>query len=321
MNWDNDRLPARALTFFYAVAVGVTPPFLAVRAAGPGGSYTRAAGLLMVMGPAATLVWLVARQPGVRFPDLLERLLGRALGRIAAVAYLALWGGSAGLLLRLLGEEVRFFLLPSTPLWVILLLASAAAFLAVAHGVEPLGRTLFIIVPPAYLAALAFMLAAVLHGEPGLAMAFPEQDPAELVSRAAGVAGPVGGFTSLLVLGGHLRDGAALPGAAASGLGLAAGFLRLLAFTASASVLSVPGMALYHWPIVSAMQTAVLPGFLVEKLDLFFLTAPLLLSWARCAATIWLVSTGLRELLAIRHGALPALAAVLAALALALRPA
>lgn len=319
MNWDNDRLPARALTFWLAVTAGTTPPFLAFRAAGPGGLYALVPGLLVPFLPALALAWLVARHPGVRFADLLPRLLGPVAGRLVAAAYLTLWGGSAALFLRQMGEEVRFFLLPSTPLWVILLLATATAAHAAAHGVEPVGRTLFILVPLGYGLAMLFLLAAVNRGEVGLALAFPAEGAGPLAGQALRVAGSVGGFTSLLVLGGYLRNPRAAPAATAAGLGLAAAFVTL-AFLAAASVLGVPGLALYHWPLVAAMQTAVLPGFVVEKLDLFSLSGLLLLAWARLAVYLWLVATGLRELLSLRHGAPPGLASSLAVLALALVP-
>ncbi len=319
MNWDNDRLPARALTFWLAVTAGTTPPFLAFRAAGPGGLYALVIGLLLPFVPALALAWLAARHPGVRFGDLLPRLLGPVAGRLVAAAYLTLWGGSAALFLRQLGEEVRFFLLPATPLWIILLLATVAAAYAAAHGVEPLGRTLFILVPLGYGLALLFVLTAIKRGEIGLALAFPEEGAGAVAGHALRVAGSVGGFTSLLVLGGYLGNPAATPAATAIGLGLAFTFVTA-AFLAAASVLSLPGLALYHWPLVAAMQTAVLPGFLVEKLDLFFLSGLLLLAWARLAVYLWLVATGIRELLSLRHGAPPALAVSLAVLALALVP-
>lgn len=271
MNWVNERIPPSALVFLLPLTM-LEPPAPVIAAAGDGGLLSFLLGFLLAV-LAALAAALVARgHPGRRAVAIFRSLFGRVVGTAVAAGYALFWLAAAAWLLRVEAVKVNTYLLPGTPVSVVMLSMLLLAVYLVAYGAEPVTRWSFVVLPAGLLVALVFYVLGFREGSLGRLLDLPPAGAPEAAREGWRVAGGLEGVGVPLALAGFFTRTHLLPRAALGGMAIA--FVALgvsVAFVIA--VWGVRGAALYHWPAVAAVQTIVLPGFVVEKLDLVYVVA------------------------------------------------
>lgn len=295
MNWINDRIPPAALVFLLPLGL-VEPPVTAILAAGDGGLPSFLLGFGLATAAAVAAALLARRHPGLPFPGLLRALLGRVLGTALAAAYALYWAVTAAAVLRLEAAKVTDLLLPLTPVAVIVgTLVLLGGFLA-AHGVEPLSRWSFAVLPAGLLVAFAFYLGGIATGDPARLADLPPGGVLEAARGGWRVAGMLEEAALPVVLSGYYTGTARLVAATLGGMAVACAGLGA-AVVMVAVRFGTRAAALYHWPAVAAVQNVTLPGFVVEKLDLVYLGAISMLGAGHAALLYLMAALTARDLL------------------------
>ncbi len=295
MNWINNRIPASALLFL--LPMGLTePPAPVILAAGRSGVFSFLFGFGLALAAALTAALLARRHPGLTFPRILRALFGRVLGKALAAAYALFWFSTAAWILSFEAAKVTDLYLPFTPVAVVVIsLVGLGAYL-VAHGVEPLSRWPFVVLPGALLVALLFYVFGIATGHPARLLEPPAGGVPGVMRDGVQVAGMLEEAITPLVLAGYFtRSGRLLELTLG---GMAVGFVGL--GTALAMVIAqfgVGGVRLYHWPAAAAVQGLTLPGFVLEKLDLVYLGAGGMLGVGHFALLYLFTALTLGELL------------------------
>lgn len=295
MNWVNDRISPVALVFLLPLGL-VEPPATTLAAAGNGGLPSFLLGFGLATAAAVASALLARRHPGLPFPDLWRALLGRALGTVLAAAYALYWFLTAAAVLRLEAAKVIDLLLPLTPIAVIVgALVLLGGFLA-AHGVEPLARWSFAVLPAGLAVALAFYFGGIVTGDLARLADLPPGGVMEAARGGLRVAGMLEEAVLPLALSGYYAGTARLAAAALGGMTVAFAGLGA-AVVMVAARFGTRAAALYHWPAVTAVQNVTLPGFVVEKLDLVYLGAIGMLGAGHVALLYLLAALTARDLL------------------------
>lgn len=194
-------------------------------------------------------------------------------------------------------ELVRHMLLPETPVWATLLyLVLAAGWLAL-YGVEPLARLAFLIMPLGYAVIVVFALAMLWQGEVSRLAPLLSDGWSPVLRGALAVARQQEGIAAVpLVFGAFAVPARRVPPMVLLGMGLAF-FPLLLNTLAVLAQLGTAAVDDYAWPGLAALQNIVLPGFLLEKPDIFFLSVWLLFGFSSVAVFYILEVTVLERLL------------------------
>lgn len=83
---------------------------------------------------------LYRRMPGLNFVELNQRLLGKIAGFIAVVLFVVYIVIFESLVIRTFADVTKIYMLPSTPLWVILLLIAFSVYYVVSKGSRVVAR-------------------------------------------------------------------------------------------------------------------------------------------------------------------------------------
>jgi spore germination protein KB len=128
--------------------IGSSPLFLLASEAGSDAWIS----VLIGMIGGLLLLSLVTLQLQRRMPeqdlfDMIERSLGKVAGGLLAAVYIVYFGYKAVRNIREFGDLMILYLLPSTPLWFIILVLLAVAAYAVFQGIEVFSRVAQILLP------------------------------------------------------------------------------------------------------------------------------------------------------------------------------
>lgn len=295
MNWVNDRIAPVALVFLLPLGL-VEPPATTLAAAGNGGLSSFLLGFALATPAALAAALLARRHPGLPFPDLWRALCGRAIGTVLAAAYALYWFLTAAAVLRLEAAKVLDLLLPLTPVLVVVACLTLLAGFLAAHGVEPLARWSFAVLPAGLAVVLAFYLGGIATGDPARLADLPPGGVMEAARGGLRVAGMLEEVVLPLVLSGYYAGTARLVASTLGGMAVA--LAGLGAAVVMVTVRFGPrAAALYHWPALAAVQNVTLPGFVVEKLDLVYLGAIGMLGAGHFALLYLMTALTARDLL------------------------
>lgn len=321
MRWSNDRLPVRALYVLLPLAtlqMGMLhDPSRLAEASGEGYLISLFAGSLGMLGAVVAAALLVRRHPGLSLVEVARVTLGRPLGLAVALAYAVYWTLLAARVIRFGGELTKSYLLPFTPMWVILLVLCLAGAYVAAQGVEPLSRVGFVLLPLVYVVGFVAMGLVLLQGNPARLVPTLAEGPGPVLKGALLTAVLRETPTVLLGAGAALAPARRiLPAAVWAGA-----FSLLPAYLVHAGALGAlgdNGVRFYDWPVIAATQTLILPGFANAKLDLVILVVWGMVQVTSLGLYLWLAATVVQNLLGLRrlNGPVAALGALAFALSL-----
>ncbi len=295
MMWINNRIPATALLLLIPMTI-VEPPGSTISAAGDGGFLSFVIGFGLATLGAVTAGLLARRHPEETLAGSLRTLFGRPLGTVLAAGYALFWLATAAWLLRFEAAETTDLLLPLTPVAVPMLCMLALAVYLTAHGVEPMARWCFVVLPFGLAVALLFSLIGIARGEPVRLADLPAGGLPEVVRKSLEVAGVLEGIAAPLMLSGYFLQPHRIPAATLGGMAIA-GVALGSAVAMVLSMFGVRGASLYHWPAVATVQNVILPGFAVEKMDIIYLAGIGMLGLGRFALLYLMATVTIQNLI------------------------
>jgi len=271
-----NKLPPSAALFLPSLTSSVFLLAEPRKVAEMAGDAVLPASLLGFAGAGAFMLlsaWVAARHFPAPPLDLFRGLWGKYLGPAFLFSYALFFNGFAFFTLRSTTELVHQNLLRWTPQAATALpLLAIAAYLAIG-GIEPIARISAFYIPLLLPIIAFFYLLSLLQAD--LSNLLPLWGEAQmgkvlfaayfLASEHARTGIPIMLLPYLL----HTRGFLPLTGV---GMFLAATPF-LLSQLSSLAHLTARGVLLYNWPELVAVQMALPPGFLIEKLDFVFLMA------------------------------------------------
>lgn len=115
------------------------------------------------LGPAALGWWaitgLLRLYPGRGLTEVYEQALGPWLGTVVNVLWIGMWWLILSTMLREFSDTVTSAVLPTTPVSVVAVMFTAVAAYAAYHGLEPLSRAAFVLLPWLLIPTILILLA------------------------------------------------------------------------------------------------------------------------------------------------------------------
>ena len=272
MQADNEQISASQLTFLLVNAItGIGVLVIPARAAKAAGS----AGWLAVLvtGLICTLlVWLIVRlcrkYPDQTIVEISIGLLGKPLGLFSVSILFLLWLATTGFILRTFGEINRDFLLPRTPIEIVMVGTLLTSVYLARKGIEPLARLSMVAYPISVTLGLGVVLLSLIGSD--LTNLLPLWGKG-LAGIGLGVVNSLFafmGFEVLLVLMPFLnKPNVALRAGITATLGITALNLLLTVICLAAFGAATVGKML--WPTILVVRNVELPGFFLERVDVF----------------------------------------------------
>lgn len=297
MSVANDRIPHRAFAILlpaFMIETGVLrAPGVAIEAAG---LWAWLSSLLAfaALGVNVFLLVAVMRRHGFpAYPDLLEELFGRVLGRTVLVLH------GLAIVLRLArvartsSELITLELLPQTPAWAVVVPGFLFVAALARHGFEPVARFAAILFPVYYPVMLIILALAMLRGDVAMLVDLTNFSATRVLHGALVLVPELQGYTGLLAV----LPWAWRPERVVRPMLMGVGLMGVLGLLLGISTIAVLGPAAQDltWPTLELIEVASAPSLLLERADVLFfsiwiLTILDLTALALAAGTYMLVS-------------------------------
>ncbi len=267
--------------------------------AGPDAWLATIAGAVVALAGALVIGALAMRFPGQNLLQYLPALLGKGPGMTLGLAYVGFWLLQAASVTRTSAETVKQFLLPSTPLEVIIIYMLLVVIYLVQAGIQPIARVAESLAPVVVLPIVAIILAAFQTVELTNLMPVLAEGIVPVVKGGLLVAGAFQGMAAALMLVPFLRPPHKAPPAVASGVGLVA----LLVTALMIEALGAFGMETARtliWSTISLVKTVEIPTGFLDRFDILFVGFWVAVAFASLGIHYYLVSLGLASLLGFR---------------------
>ncbi len=297
---DNDRISSWQTAVILVSAMTATEilkmPRILGQQVGPDGWVSliigHALALLMVM----LIIALGRRFAGSTFIEYSQQILGRIPGSLLGLTAVAFWITISARILRVFSDIMKLFVLPRTPLEMIIIMSLVLSLYLVRHGVEPLARTLEI----SFYLMIAVVGAIILLSVPNMDLTnlqpvFGAGTRAILVSGVQQGISRLRGIEVFLMLLPFMLVQQRAVKAAAIGLGFSLA-IGLSLFTVTISVFGEHAIDL-AWPVALLAQYAVIPGSFVEHLEISFLLIWITVAFTSMVVYSYLACLGLCRLL------------------------
>ncbi len=278
------------------------------------------ASLLGFTGATAFMLlsaWIASRHFPASPVELFRGLLGRYAGSAFLFSYALFFNGFAFFTLRSTTELVSQNLLRHTPQVALALpLLLIAAYLAVG-GIEPITRLAAFSLPVLFPLISLFYLFSLSQADlSNLLPLWGESSPGRVLFAAYFLASEHARTGIPIMLLPYLLNPRGLVPLTGAGMAVAMTPF-LLSQLASLAHLTARGVLLYNWPELVAVQMALPPGFLLEKLDFLFLLAWTFIPFMALGWFLHWAGEGWRQLFGLRDRRLTVgIASLLASLSL-----
>lgn len=267
--------------------------------AGPDAWLATIAGAVVALAGALVIGALAMRFPGQNLLQYLPALLGKGPGMALGLAYVGFWLLQAASITRISAETVKQFLLPSTPLEVIIIYMLLVVIYLVQAGIQPIARVAEILAPVVVLPVVAIILAALQTVELTNLMPVLAEGIVPVVKGGLLVAGSFQGMAAALMLAPFLRPPRKAPPAVASGVGLVALLVTALMIEALGAFGRETARTLI-WGTISLVKTVEIPTGFLDRFDILFVGFWVAVAFASLGIHYYLVSLGLASLLGFR---------------------
>lgn len=275
---------------------------LPARLAGLAGSdawLATTAGAVVALVGALVMIALALHFPRQNLIQYLPSLAGKGLGVALGLAYIVFWLLQAANLVRTFAEAVKQFLLPATPLEIIIIYMLLVVIYLVQVGIQPIARVSEILVPLVVLSILLVILPALQDLQLSNLLPVLADGPAPVLKGGLLVAGSFQGMAAALMLVPFLRPPQKAPRAVITGVGLAALFYILQILLALGVFGSETARTLI-WGTVSLAKTVRIPAGFVERFDILFVGFWVAVAFASLGINYYLASLGLASLMGFR---------------------
>ena len=258
-------------------------------------------GSLIISAAAYLLIRLAARFPGESPFQYGKKIWGKPIAFLLGILYLLYWGGFLALISQDASMANRVFFLKSTPPGIPMLILAIAAVWLAAYGLTDIIRFFQLNLPLLILPLILVFLMAIrnidLHNfQPVLA-----NGVMPVIKGTLYYLGAMQGFEIILFLGPFLKNVRAAVKPALAGIYtiIALSLVQLLTVV---GIMGTENVEAAIWPGISAISVIQLPGFPVERFELF-LTVPWIIGvfTTICLYTYFLVS-GITGILGIKKG-------------------
>lgn len=250
---------------------------------------------------------LGSRNMGLNMVAMFQSLLGKAGGTVAAVAFAGYLIASITVLVNAFARLIQVYMLPRTPLWVIILLGMICVVYAGSKGGQVVGRinetlffglvlSLFFIVIPTYYS----------HEFTNL-LPLGELDAGDLLSGMFFSLYTFAGGEILLVLYSQVDKPEEVKGAALRGLGLSTA-TYLIVTVCCLLVFGPDRIVRYTWPGISILKVAQVP--VVERFEFYFLAIWVGIVLRRAIIPVFAAALTLAQLFRMEERSAPVVLAV-----------
>lgn len=245
---------------------------------------------------------LYSYYPEIPLTEYAQKILGKALGRILAFLYVLYFMYLAARVVRDFGELLVIIFFPDTPLFIVNFLLVLVIMYTVSKGIEVLARTGEILFPLVIFIFLSGLLLISVTGIIQLENIKPVLEEGYLrVLKTAFTETLYFPFGEVLVFAmilPYLNRPKKAKQTGLFALGIS-GLVLALTKGINASVLGVNLVQRSDFPLLSAIQTIEVAGFL-ERLDIFFLLTTLITVFFKVSVYFYAAVTGAANLFAIK---------------------
>lgn len=211
---------------------------------------------------------LGSRHAGMNVVQLFQALLGRVAGIIGIIVFVMYLAVSSVYLMNAFGRLIQVYMLPRTPLWVIVLLPMICVVYAGSKGGRVVGRineTLFF---GLVLSLISIIIPALYHSDVSNLFPLGELDAGELLRGVYYSIYTFVGTEILLVLYSQVDKPEQVKSAAFKGVGLSTA-AYLIVTICCLLVFGAERIVRYTWPGVTILKIAQVP--VLERLEFYFL--------------------------------------------------
>ena len=228
--------------------------------------------LLLILGALASMVitflhgYIVRAFPKKSYFEILSITLTKPVAYLVFIVFFVYLIGISGFIVRIFGEVVKMFLLPRTPIEVIIITILGVVAYSTRKGVEPLGRIAEILLPIVIVLALVLFTLTFANADLGRLLPAMRTPPMDFIRSIPSVFFTFAGYELLLIFAFFLnkREDSVKIGSQAILVVLV--FYMVLNF----SVLSNFGAyQIQHlvWPTISVFKAIEFPGAFIENVE------------------------------------------------------
>ncbi|MGI6685438.1 MAG: endospore germination permease [Bacillota bacterium] len=242
------------------------------------------------------LVKLISRFPNKNFFEFSKNIWGKVLGAIIIIAYLGFWMVFLGMSFKNFGEANKMLFLPEAPMIISISLLAVGAISLCLYGFAPIVRFYqlvfpFMILPLLFAAAISFRSINMQNFFPILGNGW-----LPVLKGAVLLTGAFQGLEIILFLGPFIKDKKALVKPALIGVNFVL-FLNLFQTIMAIGIFGVENIKESIFPGVNILSSITLPGFPVERFELFLTLPWLFAMFTTIVIYVYLITEGLLHLL------------------------
>ncbi len=223
-------------------------------------------GGLVVLGSMFIIITLNCRFPGKTLPEYSREIVGKIPAKILTIIYVFYFLLFIGFEIRVISEIVKLFLLPDTPVEVIMLCMILTSTYAVRGGVECIGRTTELFFPLLFIPFALILL-------PGLTdVDFSNLLPVfygfekKLLKALPGLALSFAGYETLLFYMGFMKEPRKTYKYTSTGLAFVIASYMIITGLCI-SKFGIEWNKKMIWPVLGYVRSINLPGLFIERLD------------------------------------------------------
>ncbi|MCM3627063.1 spore germination protein [Paenibacillus glycanilyticus] len=236
--------------------------------------------------------------PGKTFVDFVPELIGKWLGKLLSILYLAIWYAVGGVILREYSDFVHMALFLNTPIWVIMVLMILMMIYTVTGGVQTLGRCSEIIGPFITISIVLITLLLAKDFRPVMLLpVLPLQGLGALVKGSLGAFSFLGESIAILMLIGFLQPHRKITAAATGGVALA-GILLILITVSTCMVLGPVLPTYFIYPVYSVVQYVSVMEF-IQNIDVLAVIVVIFSIFIKLSLYLFITSYGTAKVLGI----------------------
>ncbi len=263
----NQEIPVIIINAIMGVGTISLPSNLA-RSAGSDGIIAFIAAIGVVLVATTLFVGLVMRFPDKSFAEFSPQLIGSVPGYVLNFSLGLYFLYANAMVLRIFGDTVKVFLLPRTPLEVIMITMLVATATLARNGLKPIARSCQIIL---FIFFLPFLLLPFFAGifDFGEFLPLFQADWQTMMQTTMLATFSLAGIEILLVIGSHAVIKQRFLRLSYLGV-LIAGFFQLVLIALAFGSLSVEQAAKVRDPIFEMIKYLPIPALFIERADIFF---------------------------------------------------
>lgn len=278
----------------------VNLPSILARTAGPDGLISLIIASIIVLIATALIVWLVLRFPDQGIANYSSQLIGAIPGFLFNILLATQILLITAIVFRVFGDAVKTFLLPKTPLDVVIISIFIPVIMLVRNGIQPVARAAQIIT---YTFAFPFLLLPFFIAifDSGELLPLFQTDFPSIAKATFRATFALAGIEVLLIIGSHIKNKKNFLGISLGSVSVAA-LLTIFLVIITFGTLSVEQTAKLNDPIFETVKYIPVPLTLLQRIDIFFFTIWIAATFTTLIILVWALSHHLGETFKLKNG-------------------